>query len=388
MHFSYAARVNALPKYLFDELDRAAEAKRKEGVDLIDLSVGDPDLPTPQHIVEAGCEALRDASTHRYPAYWGMRELRGEIAKWYQREFGVELDAEREVMILIGAKEGIAHLPLAFVGEGDAVLYQNPGYPVYHNATIMAGGEPVALPALESNGYMPALDAVDDADRRRAKLMFLNYPNNPTAATADAQYFNKVLEFAETNNIVVAHDLTYSHVAYEGYKAPSLLGIAGAKEQCVEFHSFSKTYSMTGWRLGFVVGNADALAGLARIKTNVDSGCFNAVQRAGIAALTGPQQCVADNVAAYQKRRDALVEGLAAAGIRCNKPKATFYVWAKCPEGASAMQFAKRLLDAGVVCTPGTGFGEHGEGYVRFALVQGEERIREAAGRLKGVVSA
>ncbi len=378
-----AERLSRLPPYLFAEIDRQKREARARGVDLIDLGIGDPDLPTPPHVVEALARAARDPRNHRYPDYEGLYAFREAAAAWYRRRFGVALDPASEVLALIGSKEGTAHIPLAFVNPGDVVLVPDPGYPVYAAGTWFAGGEPYFLPLRAERGFLPDLDAVPPEVLRRARMLFLNYPNNPTAAVATPEFFAEVVRFADRHGIIVCHDAMYSELCFDGYEPPSFLQVPGAREVGVEFHSCSKTYSMTGWRIGFVVGHREVLAGLGRVKTNVDSGVFQAVQEAAIAALTGPQECVERMRATYQERRDVVVSGLRRLGLPVSVPRATFFVWAPVPDGADSRKWASRLLqEAGVVVTPGVGFGPSGEGYYRIALTVETARIAEAMARL------
>ncbi|KAF5416564.1 MAG: LL-diaminopimelate aminotransferase [Candidatus Methanophagaceae archaeon] len=382
----YAKGISSLPPYLFAEIDERKRETEKKGVDIIDFGIGDPDLPTPPHIVEALCNAAKDPSNHRYPSYEGMLSFREAVATWYKQSKHVNLDAEDEVLTLIGSKEGLAHSAFAFLNPGDIALVPDPAYPVYNNATIMANSRPYSVPLTEEHGFKPDLESIDKGIARRAKIMFLNYPNNPTAATAEKSFFKEVVDFARENEIIILHDNPYSELTFDGYEAPSFFAVKGAKEVGVEFGSLSKTYNMTGWRIGFVVGNSEILKGLKLVKTNVDSGAFQAVQMAGIAALTGPQDCVKQNVEIYKRRRDLLADGLRSSGIELEKPKATFYFWAKVPSGFSSIQFSMFLLErTGVVVTPGIGFGETGEGFVRFSLCVSEERILEACDRIKGL---
>ncbi len=379
----FAGRIERLPRYLFAELDRKKQQLRSRGVDLIDLSVGDPDLPTPEGIVRKMAEEVASSRNHRYPDYEGLYEFREAVSRWYGRRFGVELEPASEVMALIGSKEGIAHIPLAFVNEGDVVLVPEPGYPVYRASTILSGGTPHPMPLREEKGFLPDLEAIPTDVAKRAKLMFLNYPNNPTGAVARKEFFREVVAFAREFDLVVCHDAAYSELYFED-PPPSFLATPGAKEVGVEFHSLSKTYRMTGWRIGFVVGNAEILQGLGRVKTNIDSGVFNAIQRTAIWALENDPET--DSWRQILKsRRDLMVQGLRELGLRLDPPKATFYLWFRVPEGYSSSSFAERLLDAGVVVTPGAGFGEHGQGYVRVALTVSEERLREALRRLRGI---
>lgn len=378
----YADRINSLPPYLFATIDRARQDAIKKGVDVINLSIGDPDLPTPSHIVEAMRISLGNPARHRYPSYEGMLSFRDAAAKWYKKTMNIDLDPENEVLTLIGSKEGIAHIPLAFLNPGDVSLVPDPGYPVYNIGSILADGKPFKMPLLEENDFLPDLDAIPSDVAKKAKIMFLNYPNNPTSATATAKFFEEVVDFANENEVLVIHDNAYSEMTYDGYKASSFLNTSGAKEVGIEMHSLSKTYNMTGWRLGFAVGNRDILAGLGKVKTNVDSGAFEAVQEAGIAALSGPQDCVRDMNLVYKDRRDALITGLNELGLDVKPPRATFYVWVKVK--GKSLDFTKMLLEkSGIVATPGVGFGEYGEGYIRFALTQSVERINEAVERMR-----
>ncbi len=381
----YSDRIRQIPPYLFAEIDRAIEKKRSEGVDVISLGIGDPDIPTPENIIDRLCKAAHDPRNHRYPSYAGMTSFREAAAKWYKKRFNVTLDSGKEVLALIGSKEGIAHIPLAFVNPGDVVLFSDPGYPVYRVGTILAGGKPVEMPLLEENGFLPDYGAIERATAKKAKLLFINYPNNPTAAVADKKFFKETVDFAVDNGIIVCHDAPYSEMAYDGYKAPSFLEVAGAKDVGVEFHSLSKTYNMTGWRIGFAVGNPEVISGLGKIKENVDSGAFQAVQEAGIEALSGPQDSISEHLRVFQERRDVMVDGLNELGYAVKKPKATFYLWFRIPKGyKSSAQFAECLLEkTGVVMTPGTGFGKYGEGYVRCALTQPRERLEEVLQRMK-----
>lgn len=381
-----AQRLEMLPPYLFAEIDRMKREAEARGVDIINLGIGDPDLPTPEHIVRAAQEGVSRAANHRYPSYEGLRSFREAVARWYGRRFGVELDPEREVLSLIGSKEGIGHLPLALLDPGDVALVPDPAYPVYEAGTIFAGGVPVKVPLRAERGFLPELDAIAPEDRRRAKLLFLNYPNNPTAAVAPLEFFEEVVAFARKESIVVCHDAAYSEVCFDGYKPLSFLQATGARDVGMEFHSLSKTYNMTGWRIGFAVGNSEVLGALGSVKTNLDSGVFQAVQEAGIAALDGDQACVEEMRRVYGRRRDVLAQGLRALGLSFEKPRATFYLWAAAPEGYDSTSFTAHLLkEAGIVTTPGVGFGPQGEGYIRMALTVSEERCREAIARLEKV---
>ncbi|WP_230741701.1 LL-diaminopimelate aminotransferase [Methanooceanicella nereidis] len=380
----YANRINSIPPYLFAEVDRAKQQKIKEGVDIIDLGVGDPDLPSPDYVIESLCKAVKDPETHQYPSYSGSNVFRGEVAEWFKARFGVTLDSTKEIITLIGSKEGVAHIPLAFVNPGEYALCPNPAYPVYSIGTILADGKPYDMPLLSENGFKPDLSKIPKEVIKNTNLMFVNYPNNPTGAVADKSFFREVIDFGKDNDIVIAHDNAYSEMGYDGYKAPSILEMPGAMDCCIELHSLSKTSNMTGWRIGFAVGNADIVAGLGKVKMNVDSGAFLAIQMAAIDALKRSDEFSAKMNNIYQERRDALLVGLKALGIDMPKPKATFYVWAPVPKGNDSIGYAKYLLDkAGIVATPGIGFGKYGEGYVRFSLTKSVGRINEAVERMK-----
>jgi LL-diaminopimelate aminotransferase len=381
-----AKRLSGLPPYLFAEIDKVKDEMRRQGVDLISLGIGDPDIPTPPHIVKALQTAAEKILNHQYPPYEGTLSFRTAVAQWYQRRFGVRLDPATEVMSLIGSKEGIGHLPLAFINPGDVVLVPDPGYPVYHAGTLFAGGESAVMPLYASNGFLPDLKKISPEQARRAKLMFINYPNNPTAAVAPKAFFEEVVEFAQCHNIIVCHDAAYSEVAFDGYRPLSFLEVDGAREVGIEMHSLSKTYNMTGWRIGFAVGNAQILAGLATIKTNLDSGVFMAVQDAAIAALSGPDECVEDMRHIYQRRQDIAVAGLNEIGLHAERPRATFYLWVPVPPKYTSSELTTRMIrEAGVVPTPGIGFGAYGEGFIRLSLTVDDQRLREAIERLQKV---
>ncbi len=381
-------RLGELPPYPFAEIDRRVEEKRRQGVDVINFGIGDPDLPTPPHIVERLCEESRRPENHRYPSYRGMARFREAAAQWFQGRFGVSLDPGREVLALIGSKEGIAHFPVAFLDQGDTALVPDPGYPVYRNATILCGGLPVVLPLDEERGYLPDLGALGASLLERARLLFLNYPNNPTAAVADIAHFEELVHYARKYDLIIAHDNAYSEITYDGYQAPSLLEVKGAKEISVEFHSLSKTYNMTGWRVGFAVGGEELISALGKVKTNVDSGVFNAIQLAAVAALEGPQECVRESCEAYRRRRDILVSSLRSLGWEVHPPKATLYLWMRVPRGYDAESFTGELLEkADVVVVPGTAYGAHGEGYVRFSLTLPDDRLQEGAERIRRAFS-
>ncbi|MFV9631559.1 MAG: LL-diaminopimelate aminotransferase [Methanosarcinales archaeon] len=380
----YSERINKLPPYLFAAIDEAKEKIIKKGIDVIDLGVGDPDMPTPDHIIQALYRSAKNPKRHRYPSYIGMLSFREAAAKWYKDHFGIDLDPVTQVLALIGSKEGLAHAPLAFLNSGDIALVPDPAYPVYKIGTLFADARPYSMPLLEKNGFIPDLEAIPKDIVKQARLMFLNYPNNPTSATVPEGFFNEVVEFVRENDIIVIHDNAYSEMTYDGNIAPSFLQADGAMDVGVEFHSLSKTYNMTGWRIGFAVGNAQIISGLGKIKTNVDSGAFEAIQEAGIEAMQGPQDCINEMREIYTQRRDALMVGLKGLGIKVQPPKATFYIWAPVPKGYDSTSFSELLLEeAGIVATPGIGFGDYGEGYIRFALTQSVDRINEAVKRME-----
>jgi len=384
MAVAKADRLKQLPPYLFKEIDRLKAELIGKGVDVINLGVGDPDLPTPKHIIQKLQETAQDAVNHQYPSYSGMNDFKESIARWYKNRFQVELNPATEVLTLIGSKEGIAHLPLAFINPGDLALVPTPAYPVYSVAVMFAGGESYFMPLLKENQFLPDLESVPTDVARRAKLLFVNYPNNPTGATAERDFYERVVDFAKTYDLIVCHDAAYTEMAFNGYRPMSFLEVSGAKDVGIEFHSLSKTYNMTGWRIGSAVGNAEVLEGLGQIKSNIDSGAFNAVQWAGIAALEEDQSCVDQMQKTYQERRDVLISGLRQVGLEPEVPKATFYVWCPTPKGYSSKDFSSLLLkEAGIVATPGSGFGEPGEGYIRFALTVPKERIEQAVERIK-----
>ncbi len=381
--FSVAQRLSKLPPYLFAEIDRMKQEAIRRGMDIINLGIGDPDLPTPPHIVKRMQEASADPRNHQYPSYEGMLSFRQAVADWYSKRFGVALDPETEVLSLIGSKEGIGHIPLAFVDSGGIVLIPDPGYPVYQAGTVLAEGVPYFMPLTRERSFLPDLDAIPSEVLKKARLLFLNYPNNPTAAVAPRTFFAEAVAFARKHRLILCHDAAYSEMAYDGYLPESILAVEGAKDVAIEYHSLSKTYNMTGWRIGFAVGCREVLSGLGRIKTNLDSGVFQAVQEAAIAALSGPQECVDAMRAIYRERRDALVDGLSALGFAVEKPKATFYVWIGVPQGHTSASLASALLaETGIVMTPGTGFGQHGEGYIRAALTVDVSRVKEAVERI------
>ena len=381
----FAERINKLQPYFFMEITRKINEKRAAGVHVITFAIGDPDIPTPPHILNRLLEAAQDPVNHRYPESDALPEFRRAIAHWYQQRFGLTLDPDKEVLPLIGAKEGIGHMALCFIGPGDVALVPDPGYPVYSVGTMFAGGESYFMPLVEENDWLPDLDAIPPEVAREAKLMWLNYPNNPTAAVASPEYFQAVVEFAKKYDVAICHDASYSEVAYNGYKPASFLQTEGAMDVGMEFHSLSKTYNMTGWRVGMAVGNAQLINALMRVKSNLDSGIPQAVQIAGIEALTASQECVEEHNVIYQRRRDRLMPALARIGLRVIPPKASLYTWARVPEGYTSASFATMLLEEkAIVVTPGAGFGACGEGYVRLSLTLSDDDLEQVLERLSG----
>ncbi len=379
-----ASRVKNLPPYLFATIDRMKQEARAKGVDLIDISIGDPDMPTPVHIVEAMRSAVEKPEHHRYPSYEGMPAYREAVTAWYQRRFDVTLDPATEALSLIGSKEGIGHIPLAFVEPGDTVLVPSPGYPVYPVSVMFAGGENYFMPLRQENDFLPDFKSIPETTLKKAKLMFINYPNNPTSAVAPKAFYEEAIALAEKYNIIICHDAAYSEIYFDDEKPLSFMQIDGAKDVGIEFHSLSKTYNMTGWRIGFAVGNRNIIAGLGKIKSNLDSGVFQAIQEASITALNTDESILSDIRKIYQDRRDTLYEGLKSTGIEAAKPKAGFYLWAKVPKQFDSSSFVAHILEkSGILATPGNGFGAPGEGYVRFALTVPVERMKEAVERLK-----
>jgi LL-diaminopimelate aminotransferase len=387
MKIEISERLKKLPPYLFVEIDRVKKQAKQQGRDIIDLGIGDPDKPTPKFIIDALNKAVKDPSTHRYALDAGLLQLREEITRWYKKRFNVSVSPDDEVMPLIGSKEGIAHMPLAFINPGDTALIPDPCYPPYKSGVIFCEGNIELMPLLEENNFLPDIKSIKSHVAKNAKLMYLNYPNNPTSACADKDYFKEIVKFAKRYKIIVCHDAAYTELSFDGYKAPSFLSAEGAKEVGVEFHSLSKTFNMTGWRIGFVVGNKDIVDAIGKVKSNIDSGIFTAIQRAGIAALKNYDSHINSLRILYQKRRDVLCDGLNSIGWRVKRPKATFYVWAKCIEGFDSIKLTRHLLEtADIVVTPGVGFGANGEGYIRMALTVGEERLQEAVERIKKVI--
>ncbi|HNX69084.1 MAG TPA: LL-diaminopimelate aminotransferase [Candidatus Omnitrophota bacterium] len=382
--FEPTGRLQKLPPYLFAEIDRKKRELISKGKDVIDLGVGDPDIPTPDFIVEALRQAATNPRNHRYALDQGMPELRHAIRDWFQNRFGVKLDPDKEILPLIGSKEGIGHLPLAVLNPGEVCLIPDPGYPVYRSGTLFAEGIPYTMPLLEKNQFLPDLSLIPADILKNAKLMFLNYPNNPTSQVVNKSFFEDVVKFAQEHRILIAHDAAYSEMGYEGYQSPSILQVPGAKEIAVELFSLSKTYSMTGWRVGFAVGNAQVLALLGKVKSNLDSGIFQAVQIAAIKALQEGQPALEKNLKIYQARRDLLVNGLRSLGWKIEAPRATFYCWIPVPPGYTSSELALKFLEElNIVVTPGNGFGPNGEGYFRISLTMAESRIMEALDRIK-----
>jgi len=378
-----ASRIENLPPYLFIEINKKIAEKRAKGEEVISFAIGDPDIPTPSHIIDKMCEASKDPANHRYPADDGLYELRQAVAAWYQKRFGVSLDADKEVLLLIGAKDGIAHIPLCLIDPGDITLVPDPHYPVYPVSTMLAGGECYYLPLKKETGFLPDLDVIPDDVLKKAKFLWINYPNNPTGAVADIDFFNRVVSFAQRHDLAVCHDGPYTEVAFDGYQPLSFMQAEGVMEVGVEFHSLSKSYNMTGWRIGMAVGNAELINALKVLKSNIDSGVPQAIQYAAIEALTGHQDCIQKHNATYQRRRDLLVDVLNGIGVETTPPKAGLYVWAKVPQGYTSVDFATDLLEkVGVVVTPGIGYGKNGEGYVRLSLTIPDAGLVKGLSRL------
>ena len=377
-------RLEQIPPYLFAEIDRKiAEAKAK-GIDIISLGIGDPDTPTLPPVVEEMHKAIDNPKNHDYPPYNGTEKFRKGACEWMKNRFGVELDPDKEMLANIGSKEAIAHVFFAYVDKGDYTLVPDPGYPVYHNATIFAGGTPYEMPLLEENGYLPDFDKIPEDIAKKSKIMFLNYPNNPTGAVADLDFFKKAVDFCKKYDILLCSDMAYSEMTYDGYKAPSVLQVEGAKDVAIEFYSHSKSYNMTGWRVGFVCGNADAIKAVGTIKNNIDSGTFKAIQDAATAAFTVDAKYINDLNKMYQERRDAAEEGFRELGWSVKPSKATFYLWLPVPSGMSSEEFVTIMLEkAHVVVPPGNGYGKYGEGYFRVALTKDVETIKECIRRMK-----
>ncbi len=380
-----ARRLTRLPPYLFVQIDAMKDALVKRGRDVIDMGVGDPDEPTPEFILKAAVKGLRDPANHQYPSNRGLTVLRVEIARWYKKRFGVTLDPATEILPLIGSKEGIAHLPLAYVNPGDRVLIPDPCYPPYRTGTILAGGRPVSVPLTAENDFLPDLGKLA-SQAKGAKLLFLNYPNNPTSATADLSFFRDLVRFGQKTGVPVCHDAAYSELCYDGLRHPSFLQVPGAKEVGIEFHSLSKSYNMTGWRIGWVCGNKEMVSALAKVKSNIDSGVFQAIQMAGVAALRDSGAHLKRMIGIYETRRELMLRSLRKAGWPVMPLKATFYLWAPIPKGRKSKEVAAELLrKEALVATPGVGFGDAGEGYVRFSLSIPTQRVKEAARRIERV---
>lgn len=378
-----ASRLETLPPYLFVGITQKIAEKRAKGEDVVSFAIGDPDLPTPAHIIEHLCEEAHVPINHRYPETDGLPELREAIGFWYENRFGVSLDPHKEVLPLIGSKEGIGHMTFCLIEPGDTALVTDPGYPVYSMSTLIAGGKPHYIPLSEEQAFLPDFDSVPRNAADAAKVLWLNYPNNPTAATADVDFFERAVRFAQRHDLAICHDAPYTEVSYDGYVAPSFLQARGARDLGVEFHSFSKTYNMTGWRIGMAVGNEKMINALFRVKSNLDSGIPQAIQKAAIRALRGPQESISQANAVLQRRRDKLVPLLNDIGLRADTPRATFYVWAKVPEGYTSIGFTERLLEeVSVAVTPGVGYGRQGEGYIRLSLTIPDQRMETGLERL------
>ena len=376
-------RVEKLPPYLFVEISRKIAEKKANGEDVVSFAIGDPDLPTPPHVVQRLCEASQDPVNHRYPETEGLLQLRQAIATWYKERFDVSLDPDKEVLPLIGSKEGIGHIALCFIDPGDIALVPDPSYPVYAIGTMFAGGEPYYLPLTEENGFLPDLSGIPDSVARQSKVLWINYPNNPTAAVAGLDFYKQVVAFAKKYDLAICHDAPYTDVTFDGYRPLSFLETPGARDVGVEFHSLSKSYNMTGWRIGMVVGNAEMVNALMRVKSNIDSGIPQAIQYAAIEALQGSQDCIQEHNAIYQRRRDRIVNVLRQIGLVVNPPKASLYLWVRIPDGYTSAGFAAELLDkVGVVVTPGRGYGECGEGYIRLSLTVPDDRLEQGLSRL------
>jgi LL-diaminopimelate aminotransferase len=380
----FSNRLGKLAPYPFVEISRIIAQKRAAGADVVTFGIGDPDIPTPQPFVDRLLQASQDPPNHRYPETDGLPELRRAIAHWYNQRFDVKLDPDTEVLPLIGAKEGIGHVAFCFLDPGDLALVPDPAYPVYGVGTMFAGAESYVMPLYEENGWLPELDAIPADVARTAKIMWLNYPNNPTSAVATTEDFASAIAFCREHDIALLHDAAYSEVGYEGYRAASFLQVAGAREIGLEFHSLSKTYNMTGWRIGMAVGNAAMIKALFQIKANLDSGIPQSIQEMAIEALTGPQDCVEENIAIYQRRRDRVVNALRTLGLAVAVPQASLYIWARVPEGYTSSEFARRLLEeTDIVVTPGSSYGKYGEGYIRLSLTTPDERVETGCRRLE-----
>lgn len=380
----HADCLNHMAPYLFAQIDKKRDALKEKGIDVISLGIGDPDMPTPEHIIAALIESAQKPENHQYPDYAGSLQYRSACAAWMKKRFGVNLDPKTEVLGLIGSKEGIAHLHTAFVNPGDYVLVPSIGYPVYSGGATLQNAHSYFLPMKAEKGFLADFDDIPDEVLSKAKIMFLGYPNNPTGAIATNDYFDKAIDFCIKHDILLAHDNAYCDICFDGYQAPSILERPRAMECCIEFFSLSKSYNMTGWRIAFACGNAQAIEALGMVKNNLDSGQFNAIQDAAIVALSDSQQCVQDMCELYQERRDLVVDALHAIGVECESPKATIYIWAKVPEGESSESFATKLLEqAHVIVTPGSGYGPDGEGFIRISLTTPDNMLLEAVKRMK-----
>jgi LL-diaminopimelate aminotransferase len=385
----FARRLDLVPPYLFAELERKIEAKSRAGVDVISLGIGDPDLPTPEPVVAAMQREVARPETHRYPSNRGLGVFRETVARFYRERFGVDVDPDREIVPVLGGKEGVAHVALACLDPEDVCLSPEPGYPPYTSGPVFAGAEVVYLPLVQENGFLPDLDAVPEALAGRANLLFLNYPNNPTGAVASEGFFERAVEFARRHDLVVVHDNAYSEIAFDGYRPPSFLGAAGSKDVGVEIFSLSKGWNMTGWRVAWIAGNAEVVDRYRHLKTNLDSGMFDALQLAAVAALEEARDFPAQMSDIYRRRRDLMLEALAAIGLAATAPKATPYIWAQIPDGYTSESFTELLLEeAAVVVSPGPSYGPSGEGYVRFSLTVPDERLEEAARRIASSLRA
>ena len=388
INFKTANNLTKLPPYLFARIDAKRNAMREAGIEVISLGIGDPDMPTPEHIVEAMAEAIKKPANHQYPDYEGSSAYRESAARWMKTRFDVDVDPQKETLALIGSKEGVAHIHTAFVNPGDYVLAPSIGYPVYSGGATLMHANTHFMPMNAENNWLADFSNIPEEVLAKAKLMFLGYPNNPTGAIAPPEYFDKAIAFCREHEIVLVHDNAYSEIGFDGYVPPSILERPGAKDVAIELFSLSKSYNMTGWRIAFAVGNASIIKALGTVKNNLDSGQFTAVQEAAIVAMDGPQDCIAEMCALYQHRRDLVVEALRAIGVTCEDPKATIYIWAQVPEGYTSEEFATRLLEeAHVIVTPGSGYGPDGEGYIRLSLTLADEQLLEAVKRIKSIAS-
>ncbi len=379
-----AERIHNLPPYLFAEIDRMIEKAKENGIDVISFGIGDPDQPTPDNIVNKMKEAVENPTTHSYPSYEGLYEFRKAVVDWYERKYNIRLDPDKQVVSLIGSKEGIAHLPFCFINNMDKALVPDPGYPVYKTSILLAGGDPVIVPLLKENNFLPDLEAIDEKDAEKAKLFFINYPNNPTGAVADRKFYEKLIDFARKYDIIIAHDAAYSEIGLDNFNPLSFMEIEGARDVGIEFNSLSKPFNMTGWRIGWAIGRMDIIEALGRLKTNIDSGIFEAVQYAGIEALTANDNSIEKINQVYTERRNLIVKGLKELGWQVEKNEASFYLWLKVPdEKLTSQEFSEELFkQTGVFFTPGIGYGKYGEGYLRVALTVNKARINEALDRL------